>query len=107
MINRFFRKGGADMEVGELAHVAGVRLHTRAPVTVPWLARTVVPPASRLRDEGFAIVYLRRGWLHGPHVDIVARGARQSGLVWPRIAQSLDAGELDPATALTDEAYLA
>lgn len=95
------------MGVGELAHVAGVRLHTRAPVTVPWLARTVVPPASRLRDEGFAIVYLRRGWLHGQHVDIVARGARHSDLVWPRIAQSLDAGELDPATALTDEAYLA
>jgi hypothetical protein len=95
------------MGVGEPAHVAGVRLHTRSPVTVPWLARAVVPPARRLRDEGFAIVYLRRGWLHGPHVDIVARGARQDGPAWPRIAQSLNAGELDPATALTDEAYLA
>lgn len=95
------------MSVGELAHVAGVRLYTRGPVTVPWLARAVVPPASRLRDEGFAIVYLRRGWLHGPHVNIVARGARHRGPAWPRIAQSLDAGEMDPAMALTDEAYLA
>lgn len=91
----------------DLAQVAGVRLHTRAPVTVPWLSRTVVPVARAMLDEGFAIVYLRRGWLHGPHVDIVARGARHRGRGWPEIAQWLDAGELDPATALTGEAYLA
>lgn len=87
--------------------VAGLRLHTRAPVTVPWLSRAVVPVARALQDNGFSIVYLRRGWLHGPHVDIVGRGARLGGAHWPEIAGRLDAGELDPATALTDEAYLA
>src|SRR4051794_15325320 len=89
------------------AHVAGARVYTRAPVTVPWLSRTVVPVARAMRDNGFSIVYLRRGWLHGPHVDIVARGARRSGPGWPEIAEQLDAGDLNPATALTDEAYLA
>jgi hypothetical protein len=67
----------------------------------------VVPVARALRERGFSIVYLRRGWLHGPHVDIVARGASHRGPEWPQIAQRLDAGPLDPATALTDETYLA
>jgi hypothetical protein len=89
------------------SQIAGVRLYTRTPVTVPWLSRSVVPVARALRDKGFAIVYLRRGWLYGPHVDIVARAARHHGPGWPEIARWLDAGELDPTTALTDEAYLA
>lgn len=87
--------------------VAGVRLFTRAPITIGWLARTAVPVAQRLREAGFAIVYLRRGWRHGPHVDVVARGARLRAPEWSEIASWLDAGVLDPATALTDEAYLA
>ncbi|MFD0788363.1 hypothetical protein ACFQZ8_30995, partial [Micromonospora azadirachtae] len=54
--------------------VIGVRLHTRGPVTLPWLARSVVPVARALHDDGNAVVHLHRGWRHGPHVDIVAYG---------------------------------
>jgi hypothetical protein len=112
-----FPEGGTDMGVGapvrqehavaDSTQVTGVRLYTRAPVTVPWLSRTAVPVARKLQDSGFAIVYLRRGWLHGPHVDIVACGARRRGPEWSEIAEWLDAGELDPAAALPDETYLA
>jgi hypothetical protein len=95
------------MEDSGPAGVTGVRLYTRAPVTVPWLARSVVPVARELRDQGFGIVYLRRGWLHGPHVNIIAKGARGAVPGWPEIAARLDAGPLDPGRALTDEVYLA
>jgi hypothetical protein len=91
----------------DTSHVTGIRLYTRAPVTMAWLARTVVPAARALLDQGFMIVYLRRGWLHGPHIDIVARGAQYGDPGWPQIAERLDAGELDPSGAVTDEAYLA
>ncbi|MQY12501.1 hypothetical protein SRB5_26350 [Streptomyces sp. RB5] len=89
------------------AQVAGVRLYTRAPLTLSWLSRSVVPVARSMQDDGVPIVYLRRGWLHGTHVDIVARGSRQSEEGWRRIADRLDAGVLDPSTALSDEKYLA
>ena len=91
----------------EIADVTGVRLYTRGPVTLPWLARSVVPVARALHDHGSAVRYLRRGWLHGPHVDIVARGGMASTLDWPAFAALLDAGPLDAAMAQTDEAYLA
>jgi hypothetical protein len=81
-------------------------LYTRAPATVPWLARSVVPVARGLRDQGFEIVYLRRGWLHGPHVNVIAAGARGRVPSWPEIAARLDAGPLDPARTLTEETYL-
>jgi len=85
----------------------GLRLHTRAPVTLPWLSRYVVPVARELAAAGGRVVYLRQGWLHGPHVDIVARRAFGPAPDWPGLAARLDAGPLDPATALTPEVYVA
>lgn len=86
------------------ADATGVRLHTRGPITLPWLARSAVPVARDLYDRGNAIVYLRRGWLHGPHVDVVAHGGTDTD--WGDLARRLDAGPLDPATTLTGAAYL-
>ncbi|MFG3036142.1 hypothetical protein ACGFYZ_04485 [Streptomyces sp. NPDC048330] len=89
--------------------LTGVRLHTRMPVTPAWLARYVVPVARALNEAGAPAVQLRRGWLHGPHVDILARdaaGAPGGGPDWDGIARGLDAGPLDPPRALTEEAYL-
>ena len=91
----------------EQTAVAGVRLFTRAPITLGWLSRSVVPVTRALRDSGRALVHLRRGWLHGPHVDIVGRQLDPTGAVWRDVAAKLDAGPTDPATELTDEAYLA
>ncbi|MEV8512055.1 hypothetical protein [Dactylosporangium sp. NPDC051484] len=85
----------------------GLRLHTRAPATLPWLARHVVPVARDLAGEGGRVVFLRQGWQHGPHVDIVARRAFGPAPDWETLAARLDAGPLDPATALSTEVYLA
>jgi hypothetical protein len=53
------------------------------------------------------MVYLRRGWLHGPHVDLVAR-VDQGGSPppWDEMAHRLDAGPLDPSSAISEETYL-
>ncbi|WP_244258081.1 hypothetical protein [Streptomyces sp. Tu 2975] len=91
------------------AGLTGVRLHTRMPVTPAWLSRHVVPVARALGEQGAAGVQLRRGWLHGPHVDILALsapGLPGGGPDWAGVARRLDAGPLDPPRALTEEAYL-
>ncbi|MFH8925637.1 hypothetical protein ACH4D4_01125 [Streptomyces pristinaespiralis] len=91
------------------AGLTGVRLHTRMPVTPAWLARHVVPVARALGEQGAAGVQLRRGWLHGPHVDILALsapGLPGGGPDWADVSRRLDAGPLDPPRALTEEAYL-
>ncbi|MET7669047.1 hypothetical protein [Micromonospora luteifusca] len=94
-------------EAYELAtDVIGVRLHTRGPVTLPWLARSVVPVARALHGDGNAVVHLRRGWRHGPHVDVVAYGGAGGTADWATVAAELDAGPLDPARALSEEDYL-
>lgn len=91
------------------AGLTGVRLHTRMPVTPAWLARHVVPVARALGERGVPGVQVRRGWLHGPHVDVLApAGALPPGgaVDWAAIEAALDAGPLDPARALTEEVYL-
>ncbi|MFD5738122.1 hypothetical protein ACFXJM_09495 [Streptomyces massasporeus] len=79
------------------------------PVTPAWLARHVVPVARELGERGVPGVQVRRGWLHGPHVDVLApAGALPPGgaVDWAAIEAALDAGPLDPARALTEEVYL-
>jgi hypothetical protein len=86
--------------------IVGVRLFTRAPITLPWLARSVVPVARGLHQDGRLSVRLRRGWLHGAHVDVLARAARGRALDWHDVAAGLDAGPLAPGTAVSEETYL-
>jgi hypothetical protein len=86
--------------------IVGVRLFTRAPITLPWLARSIVPVARGLHQDGQPGVRLRRGWLHGAHVDVLARAARGRAPAWGDIAAGLDAGPLDPDRAVGEETYL-
>lgn len=90
------------------ADLTGVRLHTRMPVTPAWLTRYVVPVARELGEHGVPGVQVRRGWLHGPHIDLLApAGAGPRGAVdWSSVADRIEAGPLDPSRALTEETYL-
>jgi hypothetical protein len=92
--------GGA----GPTRTAVGARLYTRAPVTIPWVARSVAPVARALGAEG-ALVQLRRGWRFGPHVDVLARGPGRP-LDWARIAAGLDAGPAPADGGLGEAAYL-
>src|SRR5690348_11536532 len=89
------------------AGVTGLRLYTRGPVTLPWLSKYVLPVARTLTDVSGRLVYLRHGWLNGPHVDIVARRAFGPVPPWYMLAAELDAGPLDPTTAMSEDHYLA
>ncbi|MCX4834193.1 hypothetical protein OG785_04895 [Streptomyces sp. NBC_00006] len=84
----------------------GVRLFTRAPVTLAWLSASVVPVARSVQESGGAVVRLRRGWLHGPHVDVIGRGALGQELPWSSVAQRMDAGPLPADRALNEAKYL-
>lgn len=88
--------------------VAGLRLYIRTAVTPQWLSRSIVPTARAMaRDHGASLVYLRRGWLHGPHVDLIARHGQGAPPPWSQIAASLDPGPVSAADILSEEAYLA
>ncbi len=85
----------------------GVRVFTGAPVTLAWLSRSVIPFVRFVQESGGAVVRLRRGWLHGPHVDVLARGALGQELPWKDLARKLDAGPPPaPARALDAKTYL-
>ncbi|MEU0196516.1 hypothetical protein ABZ250_43055 [Streptomyces afghaniensis] len=88
------------------AAVTGVRVFTRMPVTLSWLSREVVPVARELTSQGAGQTYLRRGWLYGPHVDIIARGIHRPGPDWKNVAARLHAEPVDPAKELSGEKYL-
>jgi len=100
--------GAAAVTGADTGQLAGLRLYTRTPVTPQWLARTVVPAARSLReDHGASLVYLRRGWLYGPHVELVGRTDGGRDLPWDRIGRLLDLGPAPERGALTEEEYLA
>lgn len=92
-----------------MSEAAGVRLYSRVPITPRWLAKTVLPVSRRLReDHRAALLHLRRGWLHGPHIDIVARSVPgRPALDWAGIAAALDAGPAEGPAVTDEETYLA
>ncbi len=89
------------------AEPAGVRIYTRDPITLPWLQRVMVPVIREMQAEGSPQVWFRRGWLHGPHVDLVAQDAPGQPRSWPELAQRLHLPPADPERALTPQGYLA
>ncbi|MFB9311656.1 hypothetical protein [Nocardioides plantarum] len=83
----------------------GVRIYSRAPITQAWLAQYAVPAWEQARDGGRRLAHLRRGWLHGPHVDLVVDGATPERL--QQLAQSVDPGPAPaPEDAVTEADYL-
>jgi hypothetical protein len=91
----------------ETDQVTGLRLFTRTKVTPKWLCRAVVPAFRALQDDGTFILYVRRGWLHGPHVDLIAHDVAGQRFSWANISARLDPGPLAPEEqALSEQTYL-
>ncbi len=81
-------------------------LHSRLPVS--WLAESVLPAVRYLRHtERIGVVNLRRGWLHGTHLEMIARSDDGRPVPWPHVLALLSPVEEDGASAQTEEAYLA
>ncbi|MFK0017485.1 hypothetical protein [Streptomyces sp. NPDC091027] len=57
--------------------------------------------------HGAPVVYLERGWLHGPHVDLIARPGPSGPLPWKALAAHAAAPDPAGREPLTERAYLA
>lgn len=87
------------------ADLVGLRVHTQGEVTTAWLREYVLPAWESATDGGRRLVWLRRGWLGGPHVDIVGVGPSGKGASWAELARSVEAGPR-PTTAMDPAEYL-
>jgi hypothetical protein len=81
----------------------GVRLFTHSSITAPWLAGAVSPVVRGLHDAGVPLLRLRRGWLGGPHVDVLAARPPTEG--WAAVTDALAPGPR-PSDGMTPQAYL-
>lgn len=85
--------------------VVGLRVHTHGEVTPAWVRDCVLPLWDEARQGGRQLVRMRRGWLGGPHVDVVALGPTAPAGTWTALARTVDAGPA-PTTPLDPEEYL-
>ncbi|MER6212758.1 MULTISPECIES: hypothetical protein [unclassified Streptomyces] len=84
----------------------GMRFHAQSPIEPAWISQVLVPVVRSLRIEHNATVaYLARGWKHGPHVELIARGP--DGIPWQDIAGSIDWRTQELPEPVTGEQYLA
>lgn len=85
--------------------VVGLRIHSHTSITPQWLASAAVPVWREAHDGGRRRVVLRRGWVGGPHVEIVASGPGAATAPWRSLARQADAGPA-PDRPLDSAAYL-
>lgn len=94
------------MEGAPNERTIGLRFHAQSPIGPAWISQVMVPVVRSLRIEHNATVaYLARGWKHGPHVELIARGP--DGIPWQDIAGSIDWRLDDLPETMTGEQYLA
>lgn len=83
----------------------GVRLHTHGDLSPRWLDAHVLPLWESAHRGGRNLVLLRRGWVGGPHVDLVGAGPTTAAVDWVGLARTADAGPA-PRVAIDPSAYL-
>ncbi|MBV2153691.1 hypothetical protein [Kitasatospora sp. SUK 42] len=77
-------------------------LHTRA--MRPWVSRHLGPAVTWLREEhGFFLQSLRRGWLHGSHLDLLVHDAEGRELPIGPVVERLRGGCRDVDVVTVDE----
>lgn len=85
--------------------VVGLRVHTHGEVTPTWVRDCVLPVWEEARQGGRQLVRMRRGWVGGPHADVVALGPAAPAGTWAALARTVDAGPA-PTTPLDPAEYL-
>lgn len=86
---------------------AGLRWFVHTPMTPAWLVGRVLPELVRLRtDAGATTLVVRRGWLHGPHLEVVAGTADGRPLPWGEVADRLAAATPAAGPPMAAETYL-
>lgn len=83
----------------------GLRVFTHGKVNAAWLSQAISPAVRTMATEHrVGDIRLRRGWLNGPHVDILARDEQQT-VPWTEIIPLITVGATGESE-LTEEAYL-
>jgi hypothetical protein len=103
-----YRDGTAD----ETPEPTGFRWYLRSSLPVSWLAKDVMPALAYLREtERMPVVNIRRGWLHGAHLEVIAHSDDGRAVPWPQVIVRLRApgGEAggEASASHTKEAYIA
>ena len=89
------------------AEPTGFRWYLQSSLPVSWLARDVIPALRYLRQEGMPVVTIRRGWLHGTHLEVIAHCDGVRPVPWPQVLAKLRAPAQEDTYRQSEEAYLA
>ncbi len=99
-----YRDGTAD----PTPEPTGFRWYLRSSLPVSWLAKDVMPTLAYLREtERMPVVNIRRGWLHGTHLEVIAHSDDGRAVPWPLVIARLRAPGEEASAPHTEEAYLA
>jgi hypothetical protein len=99
-----YRDGTSD----ETPEPTGFRWYLRSSLPVSWLAKDVMPALAYLREaERMPVVNIRRGWLHGTHLEVTAHSDDGRAVPWPQVIVRLHAPVEETSASHTEEAYLA
>ncbi len=86
----------------------GFRWYLHSSMPVHWLAEAVIPAVMYLRStERMAVVNVRRGWLHGTHLEIIAHSGNGRPVPWPYVLAQLRPPEPETTIQQTEDGYLA
>jgi hypothetical protein len=87
---------------------AGFRWYLRSSLPVSWLAEGLMPAIRYLRQtKRMPVVNVRRGWLHGTHVEVIAHSDDGRPVPWTYVLALLRSPGEETTPAHTEEAYLA
>ena len=86
----------------------GFRWYLHSSLPVSWLAKDVIPAIRYLRrTERMPVVNVRRGWLHGTHLEVTAHSDDGRPVPWPHVVARLRPPAEWAASTETEDAYLA
>lgn len=85
----------------------GFRWYLHSALPASWLAEEVMPAIRYLRyTEYIPVVNVRRGWLHGTHLEIIARTDDGRPVPWPHVVVRMRPPAEEITAAHTEKVYI-
>lgn len=85
----------------------GFRWYLHSSLPASWLAEAVMPAIRYLRyTEYIPVVNVRRGWLHGTHLEIIAHTDDGRPVPWPHVLVRLRPPAEETTAAHTEKGYI-
>jgi hypothetical protein len=98
---------GRDGTADEPPEPTGFRWYLRSSLPLSWLAKDFMPALEYLREtEQMPVVNIRRGWLHGAHLEVIANSHDGRPVPWPQVIVRLRAPREETSVPYAEEGYL-